>query len=296
MTAAVVAEYWNPHPISSQSQGSMQVLKTGRVLVGYGYGAAWTEFTPEGEALCESHFGPMSQFHRGQVMSYRVFKQEWVGRPLTSPSVALSGSEAAVSWNGATEIVTWVLQGASPKGVETGDYERGSTGAVREVSNNEDGGVEFEFISAVPKTGFETIIPIPRGAAFSKLKIVALDKTGSSLGATEPLEWEPEEMDIEIAVYSDEEQVDDADIERAETSIASPVGIGLIILALLGLCIWLVCKLAGGGSLKDMFAPESDEQAWRKVYAAEELDDLDGLSDCEFGDGASDALLKPSER
>lgn len=297
MTAAVAAEYWNPHPISSQSQGSMQVLGNGHVLVGYGYGAAWTEFTPEGEALCETHFGPMTQFHRGQVMSYRVFKQEWVGRPLTSPSVALSGTEAAVSWNGATEVVTWVLQGASPRGVETGDDERGSAGAVREVRNNEDDVVEFEFISAVPKTGFETIIPIPRGVAYSKLKIVALDKTGSFLRATEPLDWEPEDMDIEIAVYNGEEDnAEDTDTKQGETPFASTVGIGLIIVAVLGLCIWFACKLAEGGSLKDMFAPESNEQAWRKVHAAEELDDLDGLSDCESGDGASDVLLKPSER
>ena len=67
-------------------------------------------------------------------------------------------------------------------------------------------------------------------------------------------------------------------------------------MAVLGLCIWLVCKLAEGGSLKDMFAPESDEQAWRKVHAEEELDDLDGLSDGESGDGTSDSLLKPFER
>lgn len=216
MTTAVVQQYWNPNPISSQSQGSMQVLANGRVLVGYGYGAAWTEFTREGEALCETHFGPMTRFHRGQVMSYRVFKQEWVGRPLTSPSVALSGTEAAVSWNGATEVVTWVLQGASPRGVEAGDDARGNAGAVREVSNNEDDGLEFEFISVVPKTGFETIIPIPHGAAYSTLRIVALDKTGSSLGATRALEWKPVEMNIELAVYSDEEQDEDADIEQAE--------------------------------------------------------------------------------
>ena len=40
MTTAVVQQYWSPNPISSQSQGSMQVLANGRVLVGYGYGAA----------------------------------------------------------------------------------------------------------------------------------------------------------------------------------------------------------------------------------------------------------------
>lgn len=298
MIASVVREYWNSNSISSQSQGSMQILENGNVVVGYGYSAAWTEFTADGEVLCETHFGPMSQFHRGQVLSYRVFKQEWVGLPLTSPSVALSGTEAAVSWNGATEVVTWVLQGASPRREgATDEDEDGSAVTVRQVPESEGLDLEFEFISAVPKTGFETIISIPHGTAYSKLRIIALDKKSSSLGVTEPLDWEPQEMDIEIAVYSGEEQKEeDADTGQSRASSGSTIGIGLVIVAALGLCVWLVCKFAEGRSLKSLFTHEKDEQAWQKVHAEEELEELDGLSDVESGSHASDSLLKPPER
>jgi hypothetical protein len=292
MTVAVVQEYWNPTPISSQSQGSMQVLDNGNVVLGYGYSAAWTEFTAEGEALCEVHFGPQTQFHRGQIVSYRVFKQEWLGLPLTSPSVALSGTQAAVSWNGATEVVTWVLQGAFPRR-EQG--ENVGVVAARQLADSEDLDLEFEFISAAPKSGFETIIHLPRDTPYSKLRIIALGKKGDTLGATAELDWEPEEMNKEVAVYSGEEQPNEQDADTEETSDTTSVwtsGIGLITVAVLGFCVWLMCKIANSGSLKNMFTLEKDGSVWQQVYSEEELDELEGFSDVESGDHASDSLLK----
>jgi hypothetical protein len=289
MTVTLVQEYWNQVPISSQSQGSMQILENGNVVLGYGYSAAWTEFTADGETLCEVHFGPQTQFHRGQVLSYRVFKQKWVGLPLTKPSVALSGSEAAVSWNGATEVVTWVLQGALPRGEESGDD---SVNAVREFQNSEKIGLEFEFISAIPKSGFETIIPIPAGTVYAKLRIIALDKKGITLGVTEALDWEPEEMNNEVAVYSGEEKDDEEGGDTGEVWSASAIGIGLITVAILGFSVWLVCKIAYSRSLKNLFTREKDEHTWQRVSTGEELDELDGFSDVESGDHASDSLLK----
>ncbi|KAJ5907159.1 uncharacterized protein N7473_004075 [Penicillium subrubescens] len=289
MTVTLVQEYWNQVPISSQSQGSMQILENGNVVLGYGYSAAWTEFTADGETLCEVHFGPQTQFHRGQVLSYRVFKQKWVGLPLTKPSVALSGSEAAVSWNGATEVVTWVLQGALPRGEESGDD---SVNAVREFQNSEKIGLEFEFISAIPKSGFETIIPIPAGTVYAKLRIIALDKKGITLGVTEALDWEPEEMNNEVAVYSGEEKDDEEGGDTGEVWSASAIGIGLITVAILGFSVWLVCKIAYSRSLKNLFTREKDEHTWQRVSTGEELDELDGFSDVESRDHASDSLLK----
>lgn len=288
MTAAVVQQYWNPTPISSQSQGSMQILENGNVVLGYGYSAAWTQFTADGEPLCEVHFGPQTQFHRGQIVSYRVFKQEWVGLPLTSPSVALSGTQAAVSWNGATEVVTWVLQGALPRGEMNRDD---STVAVR--AEDEELDLEFEFITAVPKSGFETIIPVSADTVYSKLRIIALDKKGISLGATKALDWEPEEMNTEVAVYSGEEPHDDGNTGEAPdgTSPWTAV-IGLITVSILGFCVWLVCKVAYSRSLNGLFTRDKDEQAWQRVSTGEELDELGGFSDIESGNRASDSLLK----
>lgn len=289
MTVTLVQEYWNQVPISSQSQGSMQILENGNVLLGYGYSAAWTEFTADGETLCEVHFGPQTQFHRGQVLSYRVFKQKWVGLPLTKPSVALSGTEAAVSWNGATEVVTWVLQGALPKGKESGDE---SVVAVRGVEDSEKIGLGFEFISAIPKSGFETIIPIPAGTVYAKLRIIALDMKGITLGVTEALDWEPEEMNSEIAVYSGEKKHGEEGGETGEASSSSAIGIGLITVAVLGFSVWVVCKVTYSRSLKKLFTREKNEHTWQQVSIGEELVELDGFSDVESGYHASDSLLK----
>lgn len=291
MTVTVVQEYWNQVPISSQSQGSMQVLENGNVVLGYGYSAAWTEFTADGKTLCEVHFGPQTQFHRGQVLSYRIFKQKWVGLPLTRPSVALSGTEAAVSWNGATEVVTWVLQGTLPRGEETGNN---SVISIRGIKETQEIGLEFEFISAIPKSGFETIIPIPANTVYAKLRIIALDKKGITLGATNPLKWEPEKMNNEIAVYSGEEKHDDEDGDTGEASSFSAIAIGLVAVAVLGFSVWLVCKVAYSRSLKKLFTREKDKHTWQLVSPGEleGLDELDGFSDVESGDHASDSLLK----
>jgi hypothetical protein len=267
----------------------MQILENGNVLLGYGYSAAWTEFTADGETLCEVHFGPQTQFHRGQVLSYRVFKQKWVGLPLTKPSVALSGTEAAVSWNGATEVVTWVLQGALPKGKESGDE---SVVAVRGVEDSEKIGLGFEFISAIPKSGFETIIPIPAGTVYAKLRIIALDMKGITLGVTEALDWEPEEMNSEIAVYSGEKKHGEEGGETGEASSSSAIGIGLITVAVLGFSVWVVCKVTYSRSLKKLFTREKNEHTWQQVSIGEELVELDGFSDVESGYHASDSLLK----
>ncbi|KAJ5177231.1 uncharacterized protein N7482_003108 [Penicillium canariense] len=295
MTAAVIQEYWNPKPISSQSQGSMQLLENGNVVLGYGYNAAWMEFTADGEPLCEVHFGPDSQFSHGQALSYRVFKQAWVGLPLTNPAVALSGTEAAVSWNGATEVATWVLQGAFPAGEKAGK-ENGENGFVRRFASTEE--VEFEFISAVPRTGFETIIPVPPEARYSKLRIVALDKMGSFLGATQLLGWEPEKMSSETAVFSGEEKETEDNGYSAGTHIASPLmfGMGFLTAAVLVFCAWLVCRFAYGSSFKSLCKRqqgyEKDGQVWQPVDSGEELDELDDLHDLEAGDRANESLLK----
>jgi hypothetical protein len=292
MTAAMVQEYWNPTPISSQSQGSMQVLENGDVVVGYGYSAAWTQFTADGEPLCEVHFGPHIEFHHGQIVSYRVFKQEWIGLPLTSPSVALSGTQAAVSWNGATEVVTWVLQGALP-GVKVNGND--SAVGIRQ-RNDEKHDLEFEFITAIPKSGFETIIPLPADRVYSKLRIIALDKKGLSLGATKALDWEPEEMNTQVAVYSGQEPQDDGNTGAAPDA-TSPwsIGIGLITVSILGFCVWLLCRITNNRSVMGLFSRDKDEQAWQTVSTAEELEEFDGFGDIESGDHASDSLLKQQE-
>lgn len=117
MTVAVDTEYFNPHWIKAKSQGSFQELPNGNVLVGYGDTAAFTEFAANGYPLCDVHFQPELQFLKGQIMSYRVIKNEWKGFPFNSPTsmIAEDGDrewKIFVSWNGATEVARWVVEGA----------------------------------------------------------------------------------------------------------------------------------------------------------------------------------------
>jgi hypothetical protein len=123
MTVRLLHDYYDPsHPKLSESQGSMQVLNdTGRVLVDYGFFPAMTEFTPDGRVLCDIRLAPWLIWQTGMVTSYRGFKtSRWVGRPWYAPSAYLDPSEGVlyVSWNGATEVGSWVLQGADWPGAQ----------------------------------------------------------------------------------------------------------------------------------------------------------------------------------
>lgn len=77
----------------SESQGSMQQLsENGSMLVGCG-STAYTEFTADGEILCDVHFGAESVFGFGRISSYRAFKSEWIGRPVAPPDIKMVDDE-----------------------------------------------------------------------------------------------------------------------------------------------------------------------------------------------------------
>ncbi|KAJ6107228.1 hypothetical protein N7523_008551 [Penicillium sp. IBT 18751x] len=286
MTASVRQQYWNPLPISSQSQGSVQILHNGNVLVGYGYSAAYTEFAPDGEVLCDVHFGSESSFDTGQVMSYRVFKQDWIGLPLTNPDVALSDTHASVSWNGATEVKTWVLQGASL---------RNQTRRSKDEKPVEDS--ELDFILAVPKSGFETVVHIPDGCLYTQLRIVGLDKMGAHLGASPLMDWEdPEKLRLEIMVY-DGEQQDDLEMQGS-MSLLVMFGMGFLTATVFVLSVWLVSRFVPCGAWRRLCVKNGQDRSITERHAThsgEELNELDRLSDLEFGERAEDPLLKREE-
>lgn len=169
MTAKARQQFWNPTPISSQSQGSVQLLENGNVLVGYGYNSAWTEFNQKGEPLCEVHMGPEKWFGQGQIESYRVYKHRWVGKPTSIPVWLVPDTKQSigyVSWNGATEVKTWMVEGSYAKDPEH------TAGA-------------FGFVTATPKTGFETAIVIPDNNTYPQLRVVGLNEKGRRLGASQ---------------------------------------------------------------------------------------------------------------
>lgn len=167
-TAALRAEYTHPTPLQSQSQGNAQVLDSGNVFVGWGRCAAFSEFAADGALLCDAHFGASAFYSFGPVSSYRVFREAWTGAPSEPPSVVVESGSVFVSWNGATEVKTWRVEGAS-----TDEAEKGEWNAVLQVR----------------KKGFETEIRLPLDVDYAALRIVGLDADGAELGASEEVEW-----------------------------------------------------------------------------------------------------------
>jgi hypothetical protein len=113
-TARVAAVYRHPlDPLVSDSQGNLQALAGGRVMVGWGSVPSVTELGSSGELLLDAHLPP-------GYSSYRAFRFPWQGHPLAPPSVsarllaAHDSTAVFASWNGATNVQAWrVLAGSS---------------------------------------------------------------------------------------------------------------------------------------------------------------------------------------
>jgi hypothetical protein len=166
MTATLRHSYFKPQQWRSDSQGSMQQLpENGNMVVGWGSAAAYTEFAADGKILCDVHFGAESVFGFGRMSSYRAFKGDWVGKPVTPPEIKVVEDSVYVSWNGATEILAWELQGAK-------------------ILVDED--QQFEFVAQFLKEGFETdfLLPVDEDD-YAYLRVAALDGSGEVLGYTD---------------------------------------------------------------------------------------------------------------
>ncbi|PWY69780.1 hypothetical protein BO70DRAFT_390046 [Aspergillus heteromorphus CBS 117.55] len=168
--AALRAAYYHPQYMKSVSQGNVQMLDdSGRVLVEWGHNAAFSEYSADGQLLCNVHFGASAFFGFGRVVSYRAFKGSWVGRPQTVPDAEVTGDHAYVSWNGATEVVAWRLEAW-----ESEDFNDNS----------------FRVVAQFEKDGFETEIEIPEVLQSPLFRLAALDADGNVLGVTELLQRE----------------------------------------------------------------------------------------------------------
>ncbi|KAJ5543813.1 hypothetical protein N7513_003396 [Penicillium frequentans] len=164
-------QYFHPGGIRAHSQGNMQLLpKTGNAFIGWGHCAAYTEFTPDGEVLCDTHLSASNWFQLGLVVSYRTYKSDWVGKPLTIPSAVVVKDSVYVSWNGATEIATWRLE--LWDGVDM---------------NN----MHFEPLKSIEKFDFETKIELPDEIPDTYFQLVALDIKDTVLGKTTLLSKHP---------------------------------------------------------------------------------------------------------
>ncbi|KAL4894808.1 ASST-domain-containing protein [Aspergillus ambiguus] len=277
MTVAVRHEYWNAHDISSQSQGSVQILDSGNVLLGYGFDAAWTEYSIAGDVLCHVHFGPESGFGDGNIISYRVFKHPWVGRPTTAPDLAVWGYEAAVSWNGATEVATWVLEG-------TDDADANLDAGSGADDNDDESSDPFTFLTALPKSGFETVLPIPDDAACRYLRVLALNSTGHVLTSTKLVEWDPTADEAAVS-HGDEEGK--SELSAARVRSAALFTGGFFSAIVLVAAAWAIRRHVASRAASRP-ADDKERGSWRP------LDGFNGdedLSDGEISDGIEFSLM-----
>ncbi len=154
-TATLVRAFEHPAPLLARSQGNVQVLPGGNVLVGWGDAGYVSEFAANGKVVFDATYPAAGQ-------SYRNYRLAWTGRPADPPAVAaVSGPGGSVtvfaSWNGATEVATWDVH-AGP-----------SAGAL-------------SLAGSMPRSGFETSIPVKGPAQW--VQVVARNARGAVLGSS----------------------------------------------------------------------------------------------------------------
>ena len=151
----LVRAFERPTPLFARSQGNLQLLPRGNVLVGWGDAGYVSEFSGSGELVFDATYP-------AAVQSYRNFRSPWTGRPVELPAAAaVTGPGGAVtvfaSWNGATDVASWDVLAGSRADV-----------LVRAGS--------------APRTGFETSIPVEGAATF--VRVVGRDSRGAVLGTS----------------------------------------------------------------------------------------------------------------
>ncbi|MDA8376010.1 MAG: hypothetical protein M0Z50_02845, partial [Planctomycetia bacterium] len=116
--------------------------------MGWAVDAGFSEFGPDGEVLLDGQLTAPCE-------SYRAFRQTWQAQPTRPPAVAAQHSGAAMtvyaSWNGATEVGSWlVLGGARPSSLSP--------------------------LGTAPKAGFESQVQVPSATAY--VAVQALSSKG----------------------------------------------------------------------------------------------------------------------
>ncbi|HXL15908.1 MAG TPA: arylsulfotransferase family protein [Streptosporangiaceae bacterium] len=139
------------------AMGSAQLLRDGRMFVGWGTEPHFSEFAADGRLLLDA------DIIKG-APSYRAFTENWTGHPADLPAVAArhrtGGATVYASWNGATEVRSWTVFAGKTK-----------TSLAR--------------VGAARKTGFETAIAVSsKGPYFA---VHALDAKGKVLKKSAPV-------------------------------------------------------------------------------------------------------------
>ena len=145
--------YTSPERLLPGAMGSVQILPSDRVLVGFGVKSHVTEFTSDGGPLFDIAL-PTGMY------SYRGLRLPWSGSPHHRPAVAAGRdrqSGAALvyaSWNGATKVAGWKVAAGAKHG-------------------------QLRPLGIARRRGFETVIPLPSDPRYAS--VTALDHAGREL-------------------------------------------------------------------------------------------------------------------
>jgi EmrB/QacA subfamily drug resistance transporter len=154
-TATLVAQYSGDGKFESEYMGDTQPLANGNVFVGWGSEPYFSEYSRSGKLLLAGELP-------GPNLTYRATLEPWVGEPLSPPVGAAlrTGAKTMVyaSWNGATQVVSWRVLGASGAG-------------------------RLSVVARASRSGFETAIAVPRGG-YGSFKVQALAAGGRIIGTS----------------------------------------------------------------------------------------------------------------
>lgn len=109
MEVRLVSQFYHPQSVQAWAQGGYHLLPNGNAIIGWGVVPAMTEFDEAGNVVMDIQIRPWNTTAAGGGPLYRVYKFDWVGQPHWEPSCAFIGGTVYVSWNGATEVVSWSL-------------------------------------------------------------------------------------------------------------------------------------------------------------------------------------------
>lgn len=163
MTATLLQELVDPnHAIYAVSQGNMEVLPSGNIVLDYGSVPTLKEFDQAGKVVLSVSWGEAEA-----VQSYRGYKAEWVGKPRAKPVVFAckngNVTEVYMSWNGATEHKTWTVFGAAVNGSLSEVASVDKTGFETKASVAQMlGAVRVEAIGEAIETGVSDIVGVSR--------------------------------------------------------------------------------------------------------------------------------------
>jgi hypothetical protein len=115
MTASATTDFIHPDLVFARTDGSLQKLQNGNYFISYGSAPVYSEFSAEGELLCDTHFAPVDSAAE-EVQTYRIYKARWPGFPTQAPVVKRDADTLYVHWNGATELKWWRLEGRDAVG------------------------------------------------------------------------------------------------------------------------------------------------------------------------------------